>query len=261
MGLRLTFGAQAALTGGRSRRLPAIGLFRSQEEVAELPGQKRKRRLRAQLFWFLLTVLVLSLTAFGYTSALANAQDRLDEARQDRASNTDDDKTQDAEDTRVGQAAGSTKFIHALFCSALVVETFLVVHVAAKIGRYLIYRSYYKQQDALAPSAPLPLPATATNGSADGTGAPSARPPSRFVQALVGPPPRLPPPPMLPDYDHALRQAARQTARRQAARLGVSAGRRGREQFGSGDPEDLEVERIKRLGGLPPSKCSCTCSF
>lgn len=194
-----------------------------------------------QICWLLLAVLILALTIYGYVQALTDAQQRLKQAQ----SGEQHDFKIGAE-TSTEQSSSNTKFIHALFCSALVVETFLVAHVAARIGRYLIYRAYYKRQE-------VALESMSQISEVNSNDVPP-RPPSRFVQAFVGPPPTIPSPPKLPNYDHALRQAARQSARRQAARLGVSAGRRGREQFGSGDPEDLEIERIKRLGGLPPSK-------
>lgn len=179
-------------------------------------------RLRWNLIWFFVVIGIVALTIFGYVGSLAGAEKKQQNA--------------DSDD-QVEQLVGATKFIHAVFCAALIIETFLLANLASKVARSVIYRPYFQKQCEYATDLSQPEP----------------QPPSRFVQALVGPPPKLPPPASLPDYDYALRQSARQTARRQAARIGVSAGRRGREQFGSGDPEDLEVERIKRLGGLPPS--------
>lgn len=145
-----------------------------------------------------------------------------------------------------------------LFVLALVVLTFCLWRVVLKTGRAVIYNE--------------PRNLALTEAHQDGTY--ELQPlPGRFAQIIFGPPPpdRRP---VLPDYESALKQAARQQARRRARELGVSAGRRGRENIGTGDAEDLgmcfhnvfpvpsglpktyfelvEIVRLDRMGSLPP---------
>lgn len=155
----------------------------------------------------------------------------------------------------VGERKGADQRAFGDTVSAILIETVLIGHLVAKLARFLVYRPFFKHEEACIAAH------TSTSSAYTEAFAEPPRPPGRFIQRIVGPPPPLGPPPSLPDYNAALRQGARQDARRQAAHLGVSAGRRGREQFGSGDPEDLEVERIKRLGGLPPSEYSLLALF
>jgi hypothetical protein len=94
---------------------------------------------------------------------------------------------------------------------------------------------------------------TATSTAA--SGAQGAKKPAfrtKVFQFFFGPPPPKPAAPSLPTYDSALRAAAARSnsQHRQDRRNGE---RRARLEGATGDAEDLEIERVRRMGGGPPA--------
>jgi len=199
----------------------------------------KKRQMLVHVIRIFAFISLLGVTVAGYIISIKRLSNI---STSPPNSDTADDPNHDNSDP-VSQSA--PLFIHVLFIAALLVEAFGLSRSIRSLVRSILY-------DPNVPESPwVVLSPIQTSPPAH-----SSRRTSRIVQAIFGSPPPLPPQPSLPTYDSALQQSARQAARREAALANIpnwTNGRRGREIIGTGDVEDLELERVKRLGGSPPT--------